>query len=125
MNCPAGKFVTESARIHESDCLDCVPGKYAPTDANGLETDCIQCIAGMHSPVVGATSIAVCLHCPPGTYSLAAASACTECAEGKYADELARGEPCYDCRAKTLGLFLVHEDNFRHCQDIHIYSYVL
>ena len=80
-SCPAGSYLSGYCTIKsDSVCVSCVAGKYLGTvryQGSNVPT-CIECKAGNYCQGGIQTS------CEAGSYSVAAASACTPCPSGKF-----------------------------------------
>jgi hypothetical protein len=72
-------------------CTDCAAGRWS--DARARTTPCVdECTAGYYCPPASASPTV--RACPAGKYSGPGASACTDCASGRWSNELARWAPC-------------------------------
>ena len=78
--------------VGASACYVCGPGTYIP---GGVGPVCTQCTAGKYSTSAGMSS---CFTCPYGTNSGIAASTCSSCIAGKFADQNGN---CLSCAAGT------------------------
>eukprot|EP00937_MAST-01D_sp_MAST-1D-sp2_P003447 g3447.t1 len=114
--CPRGQFQTDEGKTF---CNNCPSGRHGGASGSGTEENCLACGSGRFLASVGGTECpacpaatyqpstgqAACLGCQPGSWSDVAATACTQCARGRFGDtEIASSSQahCSKCGASSF-----------------------
>jgi hypothetical protein len=110
-SCPAGYYGTASGASSSEDCRPCSQGSFSASGASvcfwcpagtysnqTASAECLGCLPGKYLPTVGAGDILFCLECGHGQYAGDAATECSNCSIGTFADATG-STSCQSCRS--------------------------
>ncbi len=100
VDCPVGRWSSESAATGVTACIRCVAGRYLSVPGSTASSNCIECDAGKYSQEPGISTASQCISCTAGKATAStgnpAPSDCVSCTMGRYAPSDGLTD-CIDC----------------------------